>query len=50
MGEPIVEKSPLDIAGAWNSVGVRQTLHTLWWFVMAALADWHNQEDVLNGI
>ena len=27
MGEPIVEESPLDIAGAWNSVGVRQTLH-----------------------
>ena len=27
MGELIVEESPLDIAGAWNSVGVRQTLH-----------------------
>ena len=27
MGEPIVEESPLDIAGAWDSVGVGQTLH-----------------------
>ena len=27
MGECIGEESPLDIAGAWNSVGVGQTLH-----------------------